>query len=154
METAGIVAAPGHAYVFRIMSERHIVVTEPDLERLSQLIRAQPRRNARACDALEEELARADVVAPEEISPDVVTMNSRARFVDEDLHEEVEMTLVYPRDADVARGRVSVLAPVGAALLGLSVGQSVAWPLPHGGTKRLRVSAIAYQPEASGDLHL
>lgn len=136
------------------MSERRIVVTEPDLERLGRLIQGQPRRNARACDALEDELARADVVAPEEISPDVVTMNSRARFVDEDLREELEMTLVYPRDADVAQGRVSVLAPVGAALLGLAVGQAIEWPLPHGGTRRLRVSAVVYQPEAAGDLHL
>lgn len=136
------------------MSQRHIVVTEADLERLSRLILAQPRRNATACDALEEELAHADVVGSDEVSPDVVTMNSRARFVDEDLREEVEMTLVYPRDADVAQGRVSVLAPVGAALLGLSVGQAIAWPLPNGGTKRLRVSAVVYQPEAAGDLHL
>ena len=136
------------------MSERRIVVTESDLERLSRLLRAQPPRNAPACDALEDELARADVVAPDEVAADVVTMNSRARFVDEDLGEELEMTLVYPRDADVARGRVSVLAPVGAALLGLAVGQSIAWPLPHGGTRRLRVSAVVYQPEAAGDLHL
>ncbi len=136
------------------MSERPIVVTDTDLERLGRLIRTQPRRNAPACEALEEELSRADVVAQKEISPDVVTMNSRARFVDEDAHDDVEMTLVYPRDADVARGRVSVLAPVGAALLGLAVGQSIAWPLPHGATKRLRVSAVVYQPEAAGDLHL
>ena len=135
-------------------SERHIVVTETDLERLSRLLRAQPPRNAPACDALEAELGRADVVTADELSPDVVTMNSRARFIDEDLGEEIEMTLVYPRDADVARGRVSVLAPVGAALLGLSVGQSIRWPLPHGGERRLRVSAVVYQPEASGDLHL
>lgn len=154
METAGIVTAEDHAYVCRIMSERRIVVTEPDLTRLSQLLRAQPRRNAPACEALEDELGRADVVASDEIAADVVTMNSRARFVDEDLGEELELTLVYPREADVAHGRVSVLAPVGAALLGLAVGQSIAWPLPHGGTRRLRVSAVLYQPEAAGDHHL
>jgi regulator of nucleoside diphosphate kinase len=135
--------------------ERHIVVTEPDLLRLSRLIVSQAAgRNGRECDELETELGRADVVAPREIPADVVTMNSRARFVDEDTGEELEMALVYPRDADVARGRISVLAPVGAALLGLAVGQSIAWPLPHGGTRRLRVSAILYQPEAAGDLHL
>jgi len=134
------------------MSDRHIVVTEADFERLSRLVLAQPRRNATECGALEEELSRADVVGSDEISPDVVTMNSRARFVDEDVREEFEMTLVYPRDADLAQGRVSVLAPVGAALLGLSVGQAIEWPLPNGGTKRLRVSAVVYQPEAAGDL--
>src|SRR5690606_17221906 len=118
------------------------------------LLRAQPKRDAAACEELEQELARAEVVPSEEISPDIVTMNSRARFVDEDEREELEMTLVYPRDADIEQGRISVLAPVGAALLGLSVGQEIEWPLPRGGTKRLRVSAIVYQPEAAGDLHL
>ena len=136
------------------MSERRIVVTEIDLERLERLIALQKNREGSACDALDDELARADVVSPEDVSPDVVTMNSRARFVDEDRREELEVTLVYPRDADATRGRVSVLAPVGAALLGLSVGQSIEWPLPRGGTRRMRVSAVVYQPEAAGDHHL
>ncbi len=136
------------------MDRRQIVVTETDLTRLTDLMKVQPKRNADACEALEAELSRADVVLPTEIPADVVTMNSRARFVDEDRNEEIEMTLVYPRDADVDRGRVSVLAPVGAALLGLSVGQSIEWPLPRGGTRRLRVSAVVYQPEAARALHL
>jgi len=135
--------------------QRQIVVTEPDLLRLSQLIGSQTSgRNARECDALETELDGADVVSPGEIPSSVVTMNSRARFVDERTGEEMEMTLVYPRDADLARDRISVLAPIGAALLGLSVGQSIEWPMPHGSTRRLKVSAILYQPEAAGDLHL
>ena len=135
--------------------ERHIVVTESDLLRLSRLIIGQTSgRNARECDALETELGEADVVSPSEIPSDVVTMNSRARFVDERTGEELEMTLVYPRDADLAGGRISVLAPVGAALLGLSVGQSIEWQMPHGGTRRLKVSAILFQPEAAGEFHL
>lgn len=135
--------------------ERRLVVTEPDLLRLSRLIVSQAAgRNARECEQLENELARADVVAPREVPPDVITMNSRARLVDEDTGEEQELTLVYPRDADLSKNRISVLAPVGAALLGLSVGQSIEWPLPHGGTRRLRVLAISYQPEAAGDYHL
>jgi regulator of nucleoside diphosphate kinase len=136
------------------MSERRILVTETDLERLERLIALQRRRESSACDALDEELARAEVVPSREIPPEVVTMNSRARFVDEDRGEEMEVTLVYPPDADATQGRVSVLAPVGAALLGLTVGQSIEWPLPHGGTRRMRVSAVVYQPEAAGDLHL
>jgi regulator of nucleoside diphosphate kinase len=136
------------------MSERRIVVTDVDLERLERLTALLRRRDGSACAALEEELSRADVVEPRDVSPDVVTMNSRARFVDADLGEEVEITLVYPHDADAAQGRVSVLAPVGAALLGLAVGQSIEWPLPLGGTRRMRVSAVVYQPEAAGDLHL
>lgn len=126
-------------------SERHIVVTESDLLRLSRLVSgATTRRDGRACAALEEELSRADVV----------TMNSRARFVDEASGEEMELTLVYPREADIASRRVSVLAPVGAALLGLAVGQAIEWPLPAGGARRLRVTEVVYQPEAAGDLHL
>lgn len=136
------------------MSDRRIVVTELDLERLERLIALQRRRETSACAALDEELSHAEVVASDEVSPDVVTMNSRARFVDEDLREELEVTLVYPHDADPAQGRVSVLAPVGAALLGLSVGQSIEWRLPRGATRRMRVSAVVYQPEAAGDLHL
>ncbi len=135
--------------------ERRLVVTEPDLLRLSRLIVSQAAgRNARECEQLENELARADVVAPREVPPDVITMNSRARLVDEDTGEEQELTLVYPRDADLSKNRISVLAPVGAALRGLSVGQSIEWPLPHGSTRRLRVLAISYQPEAAGDYHL
>jgi len=136
-------------------NQRPIVVTESDLLRLSRLIVSRTsERNARECEALESELGDADVVLPSEIPPDVVTMNSRARFVDEGTGEELEMTLVYPRDVDVASGWISVLAPVGAALLGLSVGQSIEWPMPHGGTRRLKVSAILFQPEAAGELHL
>lgn len=135
--------------------QRQIVVTEPDLLRLRRLIAGQTsRRNAREREALETELDHADVVKPSEIPSNVVTMNSRARFVDERTGEEMEMTLVYPRDADLARDRISVLAPIGAALLGLSVGQSIEWPMPHGTTRRLRVSTIVYQPEAAGDPQL
>ncbi len=64
------------------------------------------------------------------------------------------MTLVYPKDADVDQGKVSVLAPVGSALLGLSVGQSIRWPLPGGTIRHLRVVSVTYQPEAAGDLDL
>ena len=87
------------------------------------------------------------VVEPTKIPPDVVTMNSRVRFEDLD-------TGVYPKDADVNEGRVSVLAPVGSALLGLSVGQSIQWPLPGEKNRHLRVVSVTYQPEAAGDLDL
>jgi regulator of nucleoside diphosphate kinase len=82
---------------------------------------------------------------------DVITMNSTARFALNDGSER-EITLVYPRDADAGTGKVSVLAPVGSALLGLRVGDSIRWPAP-GGDIDLRVLSIRYQPEAAGDLH-
>ena len=96
--------------------QRRIVVTEPDLQRLRQLIAGQASgRNARECDALATELDRADVVQPGEIPSNVVTMNSRARFVDERTGEEMEMTLVYPRDADLARAAACAVLPLTVA---------------------------------------
>jgi regulator of nucleoside diphosphate kinase len=115
-------------------SNRRVFVTRPDLERLTHLLETHvSRRDNAARAALEEELVRAVVVESSEIPPEVVTMKSRLEFEDLDIGERSEMTLVYPKDSDVDQGRVSVLAPVGGALLGLSVGQSIGWPLP--GTK-------------------
>ena len=110
-------------------------------------------KNAKECEALEAELDRAEVVAPTDVPQDVVTMNSRVRFVDESTGEEHEATLVYPFDANVDEWRISVLAPIGAALLGLSIGQFIDWPMPDRATKRLRVVSVLYQPEAAGEFH-
>ncbi len=134
---------------------RTIFLTRSDVERLTRLIEIHGGgREAEACAALEEEIGRARVVEPAAVPPDVVTMNSRVSFEDVDTGERLEMTLVYPHDADVDHGRVSVLAPVGSALLGLSVGQSVEWPVPGGKRRRLRVVAVTYQPEAAGRFDL
>jgi regulator of nucleoside diphosphate kinase len=110
-------------------------------------------KNAKECQALEAELDLAEVVAATDMPRDVVTMNSRVRFLDESTGAEQEATLVYPFEADVTEGRISVLAPVGAALLGLSIGQEIDWPMPNGAVKRLRVTSILYQPEAAGEFH-
>lgn len=127
-----------------------IVVTDRNHERLVGLMAAY-RRHSEA-EALTDELDRARVVAATEIAPDVVTMNSRVRFQDEDTHEYHEVTLVYPHEAEASAERISVLAPVGAALLGLAVGQVIAWPLPSGALRRLRIIDVSYQPEAAGKL--
>ena len=103
-------------------------------------------------EALRAELDRAEVREPRDMPADVITMNSTARFVDEAGGDEHEMTLVYPRDAG-APGTVSVLAPVGSALLGLRVGQRIDWVGPGGRPLRLRVLSIAYQPEAAREFH-
>jgi regulator of nucleoside diphosphate kinase len=133
--------------------DRTIFVTHVDLERLTSLLERRQRspRDAEPCAALEEELGRAEVVDPSAIPPDVVTMNSDVRFEDVETGERFEARLVYPEQADIDRDRVSVLAPVGSALLGLSVGQSIRWPLPKGGARHLRVVAVTYQPEAAGE---
>lgn len=122
-----------------------LYLTEDDLERLSQLLEAQGGRFAK----LEGELARATVVPRGEIPRDVVTMNSRVVFENETTGERREVTLVYPGDADIDAGKISVLVPVGTALLGLRVGQSIDWQLPSGERHRYRVIEVPYQPESA-----
>jgi regulator of nucleoside diphosphate kinase len=111
-------------------------------------------RDRDAADALADELDRAEVVLAESVAGTLVTMNSRVVFRDEETGETREVSLVYPSESDPDRGRISVLSPVGSALLGLSVGQTIDWPLPRGQLKRIRVVEVVYQPEAAGDLHL
>ncbi|WP_338866467.1 nucleoside diphosphate kinase regulator [Myxococcus stipitatus] len=136
-------------------SEQSLIVTETDLERLRQVIDHHGGgRLAELADMLDSELSRAKVVRSETVPPSVVTMNSTVLFEDEQTGEQRQVTLVYPRDANSDDGRISVLAPIGSALIGLSVGQSIAWPLPGGRTKRLRIVAVPYQPEAAGQFHL
>lgn len=130
-----------------------ITVSSLDLERIEQLLELPVHRAFAGADALRSELARAAIVEPEQMPSDVVTMNSTALVVDEERGDSHQLTLVYPRDADGSPGKVSILAPIGSAMLGLRVGQSIDWPLPGGRRLRLRVTGIAYQPEASGHLH-
>jgi regulator of nucleoside diphosphate kinase len=77
-------------------------------------------------------------------------MNSRVRFEDQDTGERREVTIVFPHEANTSTGSISVLAPVGTALLGLAVDQSIVWPFPDGTQHRLRVLKIIYQPEVDG----
>ena len=135
--------------------ERTIILTHQDLKRLHALIEGvQSERNAEAAEALESELGRAQVVEASAVPPDVVTMNSKVRFADEESGQQREITLVYPKDADPAQQKVSILAPVGAALIGLSVGQSVDWPMPGGRVRRLKIVEVLFQPEAAGQSEL
>lgn len=131
-----------------------ITVTHQDHERLAALVdRYASGRTAALAADLDDELARARVVDQAAIPPDIVTMNSRCVFRFADSGKERELTLVYPEQADVAAGRISVLAPVGAALLGLAEGQTIRWPTPEG-ERTLELVAVRYQPEAAGDFHL
>jgi len=132
------------------MSNPSIIITWPDHTQLTALVEARRRsRNsvdAKAFERLAGELARASLVAAQDIPPDVVTMNTKARVRDLDSGEVFAFTLSWPDGADAASGRVNVLAPMGMALLGCRVGQEVEWPVP-GGTRRLRVEAVLFQPE-------
>lgn len=126
-----------------------IVISSLDLQRLEGLLAALSTPTPGTV-ALQAELDRAEVRLPREMPPSVVTMNSVVVFEIEESRERFELALRYPRDAGHP-GAVSILAPVGSALLGLSVGQSIEWPLPSGKTRSVRVVDIAYQPERAGD---
>ena len=129
-----------------------LVLSRLDCDRLESLL-DQPAQSGAQFDALRDELARAEVREPRDMPPDAITMNSTARFRDETSGEERELTLVYPRDADGSPDKVSILAPVGSALLGMRAGQSIEWPLPGGRSTRLQVLEIRYQPESAGEFH-
>ncbi|MFP5441720.1 MAG: nucleoside diphosphate kinase regulator [Gammaproteobacteria bacterium] len=130
-----------------------ITVSSLDLERLERLLESQPQHAGGQSELLAAELARANVLAPASMPADVVTMNSRVRFAVQPAGREYEMTLVYPRDADGSADKVSVLAPVGAAMLGLKVGDHMSWPAPGGATIDVRIVEVLYQPERAGELH-
>jgi regulator of nucleoside diphosphate kinase len=129
-----------------------IVITSRDYDRLEALLDSLSASQFPNKAALEAELERANVVSPDSIPPNVVTMNSTVRFTIAESGEEFSLTLVYPKDAAEA-GRISVLAPVGSALLGLAVGDQLDWPRPGGGVTTVRVMEVLYQPERAGDLH-
>ena len=137
------------------MEERTIYITEYDMKRLRELIIEAKRldRHNEYLESLEGELSRGTVVAPTEIPPDVVTMNSRVDLVDLDTGEEMVCTLVFPNEADVAQSKISVLAPIGTAMLGYRVGDTFEWKVPDG-IRRLQIKSVLYQPEAAGDYHL
>ena len=129
-----------------------ITMSSLDEARLERLLESDAYRQLPGVDALLSEMERANVVRPVDMPPDVVTMNSTIRFVDDSNGAEFEYTLVYPADAGKP-DTISVLAPVGSALLGLSVGQSIAWRVPGGRELDLRVLAVVRQPEAMGEYH-
>ena len=132
-----------------------IMVTEHDLARLQECVASGYDALADgAVEALYEELGRARVITASDTPPTLVTMNSRVVFENLSTSRKREITLAYPRDADATRGRISVFSPLGAALLGLSLGEEINWKLPNGRSARFRVEEIRYQPEAAGDHHL
>jgi regulator of nucleoside diphosphate kinase len=102
-------------------------------------------------ETLAEVLDDADIVAPAEIPADVVTMYTRITIREMPDGEPRTMTLCYPPDADAASGFVSVLSPIGTALLGRRVGEETQWTTPTGAVQRLRIVEVLFQPEASGD---
>lgn len=136
------------------MSKRpEITISTTDAERLEALLASTPKAGFPGRAELQAELDRANVVAPHEVPPTVVTMNSTVRFEVEGSSDSFELTLVYPKDADASGKTISILAPVGGALLGLAQGDEIAWPRPGGGMVRVRVKEVLYQPEREGSYH-
>lgn len=134
------------------MSRPAIVLSRLDVERIEHLLDRLPAGEAQRHASLRAELERAEVREPTDMPCDVVTMNSTVTFSEEGTGERITLSLVYPGAAGKP-GTVSVLAPVGSALLGLARGQEIDWPMPGGQARRLRVMEIDYQPEAAGHLH-
>ena len=139
----------------RRKTEPSIHITRFDKSRLTQLLESLDSSAGirEEIEDLEQELARGTEVDSHEVAPDVVTMNSTVRVTDLDTAGTHVYTIVFPADADFERGRISILSPIGTALLGYRAGDEVTWETPRG-TRRLRIEALIYQPEAAGDYHL
>ncbi|HEX5836410.1 MAG TPA: nucleoside diphosphate kinase regulator [Anaerolineales bacterium] len=138
------------------MNEKQIVITELDRQRLVDLIlnaQSGEYRGSVYLDKLRGELSRAQIVTPQDIPADTITMNSKVALLDLDTREEEVYTLVYPEKADSAEGKISILAPIGTAMLGYRVGDVFEWDVPAG-KRRLKVDRILYQPESAGDYDL
>lgn len=131
-----------------------IFVTEMDYQRLQSLV--QMHRSASGVQAvafLSSQLKQATVLPSSEIPDNVVTMNSLVRLKELKSEVELELSIVYPKDAELPKKKISVLAPVGAAVLGSKVGEVVEWTGP-GGVVSYKVEEVLYQPEAAGNIYL
>jgi regulator of nucleoside diphosphate kinase len=135
----------------------NIYITKPDHERLTKLIEIARERegdaNRKYLDSLEEELERAEVVQQKDIPADVITMRSTVRLKDLDTGEEMTYQLTFPTEANFDEGKISVLAPIGTAMIGYRRGDVIEWEVPSG-VRRLRVEEVLYQPESKGEYHL
>ena len=126
-----------------------IQITQVDAARIQDLLLEVGRTTYRGSTyirKLKEELERAEIISPQDISADVITMHSTAILLDINTGERQELTLVYPEEADVSLGRISVLAPIGAAMLGYREGDTFTWDTP-GGLRSLKVEQVLAQPK-------
>jgi len=131
-----------------------ITISSLDLDRIDFILDTLSSNDVLDTDALANELSRATIVEPPDMPPRTVTMNSTVRFRIKGLDGELRRTLVYPKDASQDDGRLSILTPVGSALLGLSEGDAIQWAHPNGKDIVVMVLEVVYQPERAGDFHL
>ena len=139
-------------FLEEIMNKKRIIVNSRDFLKLKQIINEGKAHGNENVKNLDVELSNALLLDPKRIPSDVVTMNTKVRFIDINESEEFVYTLVYPEDADLTHGKLSVLAPIGTALLGYREGNELVWNVPAG-LKSFRIDKILYQPEANGDYH-
>jgi len=129
---------------------RYLFITEHDAEQLEHLIKIGSTLDAAHLESLEDELSYANIVSPKKIPPDIITMNSTVQVKDMDSGEVKTYTIVFPNRVGMFQNAISVLAPIGTALLGYREGDLIEWEVPAG-TKRLKVLKIIYQPERDGE---
>lgn len=137
------------------MASKSIHITEFDRARLETLLSDERinQRGGKHLQGLQAELERAMIVKAEVLPHDVVTMNSTVELADLDTGGTDVYTPVFPEEADIDQGKVSVLAPIGTAMLGHKTGDVFEWEVPAG-RRQLRVNRLLYQPEAAGDQQL
>lgn len=121
--------------------EAQLIITETDFEKLTSLVNIN---RSETSELLEVELSRATVVPDDKLPKDVVAMNSTVKYTDVESKKDSVLTLVYPHDASIEEKKVSVLAPMGSALIGLKVGQTIQWPMPNGNTKKIKVTSVSH----------
>jgi len=135
---------------------RTIIVTESDHRNLQALLTSEFAKvigHSHHVDELNAELRRAQIVSPDKVPDDVVTMNSRVTFRDLVTGEHETYTLVLPHDADIAEGRLSILAPIGTAIIGERVGNVVHWRVPDG-RRSLKIEEVVHEPERESVFYL
>ncbi len=134
------------------MRKRRIYITDSDMQRLQKLLEGAHgwnQRDREYLEDLEDELDRAVLVSSRKVPPDIVTMDSELRVKDLNTGKDMTIQLVFPSEADYEQGKISIMAPIGTALIGYGVGDTVEWEVPAG-IRRLKIEEVLYQPEAAG----
>ncbi len=132
------------------MKNRDIIITATDYAKLRSIVEAGALfgRSGGSLQALKCELDRARIVAPADVPPDVITINSRAELIDLETGEHMDFALVLPAHANIDEGKISILAPLGTAMLGYRAGDEFHWPVPFG-VRKLKITQVHFQPEAA-----
>lgn len=128
-----------------------ITITEKDKLRIENLFQ---ELDSGEIENLQVELDRANIIGDNEVVPELVTMNSKVEYYDSFTQRKRIITIVYPKDANTSEGKISVLATIGSALIGLREGQKINWKFPSGGARQLKVERVLFQPEKEKLWHL